>query len=104
MSTYATLQLNRFYLVIDKQSDEIVLIQPRMETSKCVLITHHIDGKEYNFWRKKKDNMYELIDEFTDEQLDEYMNLTNEDDDDFDGPFGYWDEDDDWEDDENDEN
>lgn len=91
MSTYATLQLNHFYLVIEKEGDDIALVQPRMETNDCVLITHHEDGEEYDFWRKKNDALFELIEELTDEQLAEYENL-------FDTEEGYSDwEADDWE-------
>jgi hypothetical protein len=101
MATYATLQLNHFYLVIDNQGDDIELIQPCMETNKCVLITHHLDGEENNFWRRKKDNIFELIEELTDEQAMEYNNLFDDDDDDdfYDWANDYWDEDDDDEDD-----
>ncbi|WP_153798387.1 hypothetical protein [Foetidibacter luteolus] len=74
MNTYASLQLNRFYLVKENENEEIVLVQPVMETDACYLVMHH-DDYESAFWRKKEDSIYEIVDELTDEQLAEYENL-----------------------------
>ena len=83
MSTYASLRLNGFYLVREKEAEEIVLVQPIMETASCYLLLHH-DDEETTFWRKKADQLAEIIEELTDEQLAEYENLFDDDEDEWD--------------------
>ena len=79
MGVYAELQLNRFYLIKESEDDEITLIQPVMETNECYLVVGH-DDYENTFWRKKDDEIFEIVDELTDEQVEEYENLFEEED------------------------
>ncbi|MFP5039490.1 hypothetical protein [Parasediminibacterium sp. JCM 36343] len=81
MATYSDLELNSYYLVIENEGDEISLVQPLMETDACVLLMN-LDEYENTYWRKKSDDLFELVDELTEEQLEEYENLFDEEDED----------------------
>jgi hypothetical protein len=81
MSTYAELQPERFYLVIENEGEEIVLLQPILETNNCLLLENQDDyGNIY--WKKKADAIFEIVDELTDEQVAIYDDLYEEGDDD----------------------
>jgi site-specific DNA-adenine methylase len=81
MANYATLKINHFYLVIENEGEDIVLIQPLMETENCILIEHH-DDYESTFWRKKTNDVFEVIEELTEEQVVIYQNLFEEEEED----------------------
>jgi hypothetical protein len=66
MKTYADLVLNQFYLVMETENEEIVLIEPILETAHCVLLMLH-DDEERTFWRKKEDEIFSIVEELTDE-------------------------------------
>jgi len=83
MATYADLKINGFYLIKESETEEIVLVQPLMETEACLLLMN-LDEYENTFWRKKTDALHELVDELTDEQLAEYEILFEDDEDDID--------------------
>ena len=80
MANYSDLQVDNFYLVIENEGEDVVLIQPLLETDNCVLLMHH-DDDETTFWRKKHDQLFEIVDELTDEQAEEYERLFDSDDD-----------------------
>jgi len=79
MPTYAILEIDRHYLIKESEDDEIILVQPLMETTECILLVEYSDA-ETTYWRKKEDEFDELIEELTDEQVEEYENLFEEDD------------------------
>ena len=79
MANYSDLQIERFYLVIENEGEDIVLIQPLLETDNCVLLMHH-DDEDTTFWRKKSDYVFEIVDELNDDQLAEYENLFDDED------------------------
>ena len=81
MATYSDLKINGFYLIKEDENDEIVLVQPLMETDACLLLLN-LDEYENTFWRKKTDAFFELVDELNDEQLAEYEILFEDDEDD----------------------
>lgn len=80
MANYSGLQVDHFYLVIENEGEDVVLVQPIMVTDNCVLLMHH-DDEETTFWRKKNDGIFEIVDELTDEQLAEYEELFEEEND-----------------------
>ena len=43
----------------------------------------HHDDDESTFWRKKSDVLFEIVDELTEEQAEEYENLFEGENDDF---------------------
>jgi len=78
MATYSDLALNRFFLVIENEGEDISLVQPLMESSECILLQYH-DISEATAWKKKSESLYELVDELDDEQLAAYEDLFGED-------------------------
>lgn len=82
MATYNELTLESYYLIREKDIKEIALVQPVMETGKCVLLLY-IDEVETTMWKKKEDKLDEIIEELTEEQVAEYENL-------FDGEEDAW--------------
>ena len=79
MKTYNELQVNNFYLVQENEGEEIVLIEPILETEHCVLVVLHTD-EESTFWRKKNDEIFELVEELSEESQAEYDTLFEIDD------------------------
>ena len=79
MKTYDELQVNHFYLIKENEGEEIVLIEPILETEHCFLLVLHTDN-ESTFWRKKTDEIYELIEELSEESQAEYDTLFEIDD------------------------
>ena len=79
MKTYADLEVNHFYLIIEKKDEAIELVQPLFATNECILLEQY-DDLELNFWRKKSDAIFELVEELTEEQVTEYDELFEEDD------------------------
>ena len=77
MKTYADLEVNHFYLVIEKKDEPIILVQPLLATNECILIEQY-DDLELNYWRKKSDAIFELVEELTEEQVTEYDELFEE--------------------------
>lgn len=80
MANYSDLQIDRFYLVVENEGEDVVLIQPLLETDNCVLLMHH-DDEDTTFWRKKSDRIFEIIDELNTYQVSEYENLFDNEDD-----------------------
>jgi len=81
MKTYSDLELNHFYLIIESEGEEIVLVEPIFQTETSVLTAIH-DDEETTFWRKKGDEIFEVVEELTDEKLSEYEILFEEEDED----------------------
>jgi hypothetical protein len=77
MTNYSNLVLDKAYLIIERESEEIALVQILMETEKCVLVEMH-DDEATTFWRKKSDPIFEVIDELTEEQVEAYDELCAE--------------------------
>lgn len=80
MKNYESLEIGSFYLIIENEGENVSLVEPLMETNNAVLLMHH-DDVESTFWRKKADLIFELVDELTEEQLDEYDALVELDED-----------------------
>lgn len=77
MSTYAELQTEHFYLIIENEGEDIALLQPILETANCLLLENQDDyGNMY--WKKKSDIIFEIVDELTDEQIAMYEDLYEE--------------------------
>ncbi len=81
MKTYADLSLNRHYLLIESEGESIVLIEPILSTENCFLNVLH-DDEESTFWRKKSDPIFEIVEELTEEQFNEFETLFEDDEED----------------------
>lgn len=74
MKTYADLQKDHFYLIVAQEGEDISLVEPLMQTNNAVLLMHH-DDMETSRWYKKTEAFFELVDELTEEQLEEHDEL-----------------------------
>lgn len=79
MKTYADLEVNHFYLIIEKKDEPIELVQPLLATNECIFLEQY-DDLELNYWRKKSDLIFEVVEELTEEQISEYDELFEEGD------------------------
>ena len=71
MKTYAELEQNRFYLLIENEGEDIVLTEPILFTEHCVLLVKH-DDVETTIWRRKTDEIFEVAEELTEELRKNY--------------------------------
>jgi len=85
MANFNDLTIGNFYLVAENEGEQIALLEPLMHTDNAVLLMHH-DDYETSIWRKKNDSIFEIVDELSMDQLDNYDALfedEDEEDDDF---------------------
>jgi hypothetical protein len=78
MANFSDLTLGNFYLIQENEGEEIALLEVLMHTDNAVLLMHH-DDYETSVWRKKTDTIFEIVDELTDEQLEAYDELYEDD-------------------------
>lgn len=81
MANFTDLTIGNFYLVVEDEGEQIALLEPLMHTDNAVLLMHH-DDYETSIWRKKSDSIFEIIDELSIDQLDNYDALFEEEDED----------------------
>lgn len=81
MANFSDLTVGNFYLVLENEGEQIALLEPLMQTENAVLLMHH-DDYETSFWRKKNSSIFEIVDELTEEQLDRYDEIFEDDDED----------------------
>jgi hypothetical protein len=79
MSTYSELSIGRYYLIIENEGEELVLVQPMLETSAAVFLILHDAEDEITYWRKKEDPIFEILEELTDEEALSYELLFDND-------------------------
>jgi hypothetical protein len=79
MANFNDLTIGNFYLVAENEGEQIALLEPLMHTDNAVLLMHH-DDYETSIWRKKNDSIFEIVDELTMDQLDNYDALFEEED------------------------
>ena len=78
MANFSDLTVGNFYLVLENEGEQIALLEPLMQTENAVLLMHHDDYKT-SFWRKKNSSIFEIVDELTEEQLDSYDAIFEDD-------------------------
>ena len=81
MANFTDLIIGNFYLVVKNEGEQIALLEPLMHTDNAVLLMHH-DDYETSIWRKKSDSIFEIVDELSIDQLDNYDALFEEEDED----------------------
>lgn len=74
MAIFQDLELDKFYLVKMSENDNIRLVQVAMATEKCVLV-YEFGEVDITYWKKKDDYINEVVEELTDESIDEYEAL-----------------------------
>ncbi|NDA60573.1 MAG: hypothetical protein EBX50_00895 [Chitinophagia bacterium] len=81
MPKYLDLQVDKFYLITQHEGDNIDLVEVLLHTDHAILLFVH-DEYETTVWKKKSDTFFEIIDELTDEQIEQYDTLFDEESDD----------------------
>jgi hypothetical protein len=66
------------YLINEYDGDNVLLVEPIMKTESCVLILIHEDVESI-VWKKLNDTIFEIIEELSEEKVEEYELLFEED-------------------------
>lgn len=78
MAKYLDLQLDKFYLIIQTEGNGIDLVEVLLHTENAVLLMIH-DEYESTIWKKKSEVFFEIVDELSDEQVEQYDALFDDD-------------------------
>ena len=81
MPVFKDLLIEKKYLINEYDGDNVLLVEPIMKTESCVLILIHEDV-ETIIWKKLSDNIFEIIEELSEQKVEEYELLFEEDEDD----------------------
>ncbi|HWB24284.1 MAG TPA: hypothetical protein VG738_02340 [Chitinophagaceae bacterium] len=81
MATYNELTPGNYYLIQEGEETGIELVQPVMETGKCLLMLY-IDEVETTMWKKKEAKIFEIVEELSAEQVAQYEDLFEDDEED----------------------
>ena len=79
MSNYSELIIGRYYLITEIEGEELILVQPMLETNGAMFLILHDAEDEITYWRKKEDPIFEILEELTDEEALAYELLFDED-------------------------
>jgi len=80
MPVFNDLSVEKKYLINEFDGDNVLLVEPIMKTEFCVLILIHEDV-ETIIWKKLNDEIFDIIEELSEEKSEEYEILFEEDDD-----------------------
>jgi hypothetical protein len=80
MPVFNDLSIEKKYLINEFDGDNVLLVEPIMKTEFCVLILIHEDV-ETIIWKKLNDEIFDIIEELSEEKSEEYEILFEEDDD-----------------------
>ena len=81
MPVFKDLLIEKKYLINEYDGDNVLLVEPIMKTESCVLILIHEDVESI-VWKKLSDNIFEIIEELSEQKVEEYELLFEEDEDD----------------------
>ena len=81
MPVFNDLSIEKKYLINEYDGDNVLLVEPIMKTELCVLILIYEDVESI-VWKKLSDNIFEIIEELSEEKVEEYDLLFEEDEDD----------------------
>jgi len=81
MPVFKDLSIEKKYLINEYDGDNVLLVEPIMKTESCVLILIHEDVESI-VWKKLNDTIFEIIEELSEEKVEEYDLLFEEDEED----------------------
>jgi hypothetical protein len=81
MPVFNDLSIEKKYLINEYDGDNVLLVEPIMKTESCVLILIHEDV-ETIIWKKLNDTIFEIIEELSEQKVEEYELLFEEDEED----------------------
>ena len=74
MAIFQDLAMDKFYLVKLSENDTVKMVQVAMATEKCLLV-YEFGEVDITHWKKKDEYISEIVEELTDEAIDEYEAL-----------------------------
>lgn len=77
MSVFNDLTLDKKYLINEFDGDVVLLVEPIMKTEFCVLLLIH-ENEETIIWKKLTDEIFEIIEELSENKSDEFDLLFEE--------------------------
>ncbi len=77
MPVFNDLKLDTKYLINEFDGDVTLLVEPIMKTDLCILISIHEDVETY-VWKKLNDDIFDIVEELTEEKSEEYDALFEE--------------------------
>lgn len=80
MPVFNELSLDKKYLINEFDGDQVLLVEPIMKTESCVLILIHEDVETFQ-WKKLTDEIFDIIEELTEEKSEEFDALFEDEDD-----------------------
>ena len=81
MPVFNDLSTDKKYLINEYDGDNVLLVEPIMKTESCVLILIHEDVESI-VWKKLNDTIFEIIEELSEQKVEEYELLFEEDEED----------------------
>ncbi|MEI6697203.1 MAG: hypothetical protein WCO13_14205 [Bacteroidota bacterium] len=81
MPVFNNLSIEKKYLINECDGENVLLVEPIMKTESCVLILIHEDVESI-VWKKLSDSIFEIIEELSEQKVEEYDLLFEEDEDD----------------------
>jgi hypothetical protein len=81
MPVFNDLSIEKKYLINEYDGDNVLLVEPIMKTESCVLILIHEDVESI-VWKKLNDTIFEIIEELSEQKVEEYELLFEEDEED----------------------
>ena len=77
MPVFNDLKLDTKYLINEFDGDVTLLVEPIMKTDFCILIIIHEDVETF-VWKKLNDDIFDIVEELTEEKSEEYDALFEE--------------------------
>ena len=77
MQVFNDLKLDTRYLINEFDGDATLMVEPIMKTDLCILILIHEDV-ETIVWKKLSDDIFDIVEELTEEKSEEYDTLFDE--------------------------
>lgn len=74
MPIFKDLTVGKKYLINEFDGDQVLLIEPIMVTEFCMLVVLHEDVETVQ-WKKLNDEIFEIIEELSEEKDQEYKEL-----------------------------
>jgi hypothetical protein len=103
MATYGDLQPDFYYVVQETENAALELVYVPLITEKCVLVEFQDDDQTLT-WNRKTDELFEIVEQLTEEQAVIYESLFDDGEEDDDDDDFFWGDDDElWEDDDDDD-
>jgi hypothetical protein len=80
MPVFNDLSIEKKYLINEFDGDNVLLVEPIMKTEFCVLVLIHEDVETF-IWKKLNDEIFDIIEELSEEKSEEYDALFEDEDD-----------------------